>query len=132
MDNRCVSCPEEVEWRRVSFQPLMPIMETVLIEPGGKLVVPMHLQQDNIRQFSVIVDYRKDAKLEEIEHALEESGISWDSMRYPMGRIWGGSVFKLPGRKGYWILKAPCLDCYTRLATTDETRLERCALMAYL
>lgn len=110
----------------------MPIMESVSIVPGGNMIVPKHLDQDNIRQFSIIIDYHEKATREDIDIALQESGISWDSMNYPRGRIWGGSVFKIPRRKGYWVLKAPCLYCYGRIAKEDDTRLDRCAILAYL
>lgn len=98
----CNACPEEVEWRKVVFKPLFSIMEHVSFQPGGCLVVPNHLDQDDIRQFSIIIDYRQDVTEEEIDRALRDSGISWDSMNYNKRRIWGGSVFKLPGKNGHW------------------------------
>lgn len=131
-DKRCDSCPQEVEWRRIRFQPLFRIMEYISFQPDGRMIVPNHLDQDGIRQFEIIIDYRLDATKEEIDLALEDSGIDWESMNYPRGKIWGGSVFKIPGKKGYWVLRAPCLYCYGKIASENETKLVRCAIMAYL
>lgn len=109
-------------------------MKNIGLQPDSSLVVPRHLFVDGIRQFTVVIDYRDEITQNEVDDALGRSGIAWDSISYDRRKIWGGNVFRIPDKKGYWVLQAPCLYCYGEIAsnTTDDAFLSRCAILAYL
>lgn len=83
-------------------------MKSVVFRIDDDLLIPDHLDED-ARQFSLVIDYEPSS---DIERALKTSGLSWNSIDHHSRRIWGGSVFRRPGKPGYWILRAPCLRCY--------------------
>lgn len=130
----CDNCPKEVEWRQISFQPLVKVTRSMTIRPYRKTRIPRHLAQEGIRESQVIMEYRSDATPEQLECALMDSNLSWDAIDYNQQKIWAGSAFKLPHRKGYWALHAPCLECYGRLIDQDADPdvLNRCVVSVSL
>lgn len=128
----CDNCPREVEWRQISFQPLVKIIRSMTIRPCCKTRIPRHLAQEGIRESQVIMEYCSDATPEQLESALIDSKLSWDAINYNQRKVCAGSAFKLPQRKGYWALHAPCLECYGRLIDQDTDALNRCVVLVSL
>lgn len=116
-------CPSEVEWKKISFQPILSIMDSIHLINCEKLQIPEHLHVEGIRQFQIIINFRNNLDLDLINNILEHSGISWDSLDNKEKIIYGGSVFRVPGKKGYYSLNAPCIDCYINENSTSERRV---------
>jgi len=130
----CNSCPKEVEWQKMSFQPLLSIMQSINVQRDASLIVPDHLYTDGIIQYYIIITFKNDISTDKIYNALEESSIDWNSIDFNKKIIWGGSIFKIPDKKGYWILRAPCLKCYCNIVNQTENLqiLNRCFIQSFL
>ena len=135
------SCPYEVEWHRVSFQPFMKIMKSIDFQYSDSIIIPEHLQSDYLQTrqqtFKIyLADWISyDNFDEELNTMINKSGIPVDSIDYTKKIIFGSSVFRIKGQKGYWTLKAPCIYCYGEIAKNcgdDTSILSRCCIRGYL
>lgn len=127
---RCNTCPNIVEWKSISFQPLLSIMRSINLEESTSVLIPEHLYKDGIRQFQIVISLPDDYNKNNIDYMLYRSGISWDSIDFEKNVIWGGIIFRIPGKKGYWTLHAPCLSCY--INNYDESILNQMVILRKL
>jgi hypothetical protein len=70
--------------------------------------------------------------MQNVHDNIDKSNIRCDSIDYTTKIIYGGQIFKRTQKKGYWILKAPCLNCYCRLAglyEDDISELKKCCVL---
>ena len=99
------------------------------------MIVPDHLSGDGTKQRDLIIRFDEGLSSDEVLVALRESGISWDSIDWNERIIWGGPVFRIQGRSGFWVLNGPCLYCYRDIAEEcgdDLDTLLRCFMRARL
>lgn len=133
---RHTSCPQEVEWRPITFRPLMKIMTSIELSHTNTLIVPNHLLlEEDIRQQNVKIYFAEGVSYTELNDIIDESGIPVDSIDYYERIIFGSSIFKMKSRKGYWCLKAPCIYCYGDIARNSNISndvLLRSVIRAYL
>jgi len=116
----CSSCPTEVEWQRIFFDPLLKLhYKKIQLSGYDGEQIPSHLFECGTLQFQVQIEFEND---KELYPRLKESKLSWGSIDYDKKIVWGGSIYKRPNHSGYWVLKLPCLDCYSRiLKNLEET-----------
>ena len=118
------------------------------LEPCSDTLLPPHLYKDDIRENKLSVQLQANiaaaaaealtAQTDErgfctLYQAIKESGVSWESIDYDLGDrsvLHAGSVFRIPGRPGYWVLVSPCLDWFFNNdnASDWERRVVRCLL----
>lgn len=128
--NRCTGCPREVEWCQIRLNPLLRVMRCVQLNPVSRILMPNHLHEDTLREYEMVIRYDDRATLREVEETVDECGLAWDSMDSERRIVCGGSVFRRRNKKGYWILRTPCIYCYRDLIDRNEPVevLNRCTL----
>lgn len=125
------NCPHEVIWRAVDLK-LQQSMVFMSFVECNKMIVPDHLAEAGIRQYEVTALFDSDDMLDEI---LDGYDLNWVGVEYYVNssikaQALGGVVFKRKS-KGYFMLLAPCLTCYHKLASEcnhDPKILKRASL----
>jgi hypothetical protein len=126
----CNNCKPIVYWQEVNLRPLMKIYKKIEFIPIDNEIIPKHLEESNIRQFRIIIQFDKSDNILDV---LTETKLSWNSINNN-NICFGGNIYKRPFKKGFWILKAPCLNCYTELTknTNDIEILKKACILSYL
>lgn len=130
----CTDCPQEVEWRRIRWNPLLRVMRTIHFNSPPRIIIPAHLQEDDLCEYEIVIEYNDNVTPNESEEAVNDCGLAWDSIDSETRIILGGSVFRRKNQKGYWILRMPCIYCYCDRAdhNASASELIRCSVQTIL
>lgn len=130
------NCPKQVIWRSVCLSLKSPLVSLSLID-SHKMMVPTHLHESGLKQYEVTACFDSHESHEQINEYLDDFDLNWDGVDFfedGRARATGGVVFKRAG-KHFYMLLAPCLICFNKLAKEcdfDTNVLKRASLSCYL
>jgi len=132
MDNRCSSCPLEIVWESIDSDTLLrhPKILSIDFRQSNKVRLPPHLEQETVREFSVMIRFAADSTLNDVDAYIRRVG-HYAFEGNTQDTCWG-TVYRRSEKKGYWALHAPCIYCYGDLLDNGapEDMLRRAVIIS--
>lgn len=97
--------------------------------------IPKHCIEGIHHQQEVLIHFEPSVSFENAQDILHQIGFQWDGLSKEKNNYCiadAGSVFTRPGHTGYWVLVAPCLDCYFKLVKQNPNGSTEMVLKSFL
>lgn len=125
-------CKDEVYWSPV--QDYKQFLHEISVLTFTKILygtqIPTHCNEGFHHQQHIQIIFEPSVSGERAQYILDQIGLNWNSLSsdYGQSSADGGTVFTRPNHSGYWILKAPCLKCYTSILDSGRDISKSCLL----
>lgn len=131
-------CLDKIYWKQLGDY--FEFLDNISIIQFSKVVfgieIPEHCMEGVHHQQLVKIHFEPTVSFERARDILNMSGFKWEGLSKEKNKNYctadAGSVFTRPGHTGYWVLVAPCLDCYFKLVKQNPNGATEIVLKSFL